>query len=57
MAWQLWRYAPMVVTQMTQRQLAWARTTFAIQPAEAGSEPDPRPPTGPDPQPPLVDMH
>jgi NAD(P)-dependent dehydrogenase (short-subunit alcohol dehydrogenase family) len=48
-AWQLWRYAPVVVNQMTQRQLAWARTAFATQPAEA----DP----GPDPRPPLVDMH
>jgi NAD(P)-dependent dehydrogenase (short-subunit alcohol dehydrogenase family) len=56
-AWQVWRYAPMVVNQRTQRQLAWARATFATQPAETGPGPVPRPPTGPDPQPPLVDMH
>jgi NAD(P)-dependent dehydrogenase (short-subunit alcohol dehydrogenase family) len=56
-AWQLWRYAPVVVNQMTQRQLAWARTAFATQPAEADPGPDPRPHTGPDPLPPLVDLH
>jgi NAD(P)-dependent dehydrogenase (short-subunit alcohol dehydrogenase family) len=56
-AWQLWRYAPVVVNQMTQRQLAWARAAFATQPAEADPGPDPRPHTGPDPLPPLVDMH
>ena len=57
MAWQLWRYAPVLVNQVTQRQLAWARAAFAAQPAGAGPGPDPRPPTRPDPLPPLVDMH
>jgi hypothetical protein len=47
----------MVINQVTQRQLAWARATFAAQPAAAGPGPDRRPPTEPDPQPPLVDMH
>ena len=56
-AWQLWRYAPVLVNQMTQRQLAWARAAFATQPAEADPGPDPRPHTGPDSLPPLVDMH
>ena len=56
-AWQLWRYAPVLVNQVTQRQLAWARAGFATQPAEAGPGADLGPPTGPDPLPPLVDMH
>jgi hypothetical protein len=43
-AWQLWRYAPVVVNQMTQRQLAWARAAFATEPAETVTRPDPLPP-------------
>jgi NAD(P)-dependent dehydrogenase (short-subunit alcohol dehydrogenase family) len=34
MAWQLWRYAPAVVTRRTARQLAWVRATFPARPAE-----------------------
>jgi NAD(P)-dependent dehydrogenase (short-subunit alcohol dehydrogenase family) len=49
-AWQLWRYAPVVVNQMTQRQLAWARAAFATPSAETVAGPDPRP------LPPLVDQ-
>jgi hypothetical protein len=47
---QLWRYAPVVVNQMTQRQLAWARAAFATPQAETATGPDPRP------LPPLVDQ-
>jgi NAD(P)-dependent dehydrogenase (short-subunit alcohol dehydrogenase family) len=34
-AWYLWRYAPLVVNQMTARQIAWARATFSAEPVSS----------------------
>jgi len=35
LAWRAWRYAPLLANLMTARYVAWARTTFGAEPAEA----------------------